>query len=467
MRTVDRQGSRLYARLAARVASAHPAALALALATAWIMPASAVAKTALLVVGSTTLSASDTALKQRLETYYPTTIRDDGATADLTKDVIVVSSSVVASTLGTKYKATSKGVVVLAPAVLPAMAMTAAGAFGTLTGQTQVKIIAGGSTLAGGFASGSLATIYRSGQAVGWAIPAATALKVAVVAAGTSTQVTIFRHLKGATMVGGYVAPGRRIGYYLQAANVLTNDGWRLFDAAVAQAANLTAVPPPIEPPSSDIKSFVAFGDSYTASFRSGVPSWADQIDASGDARIVVNLAVSGATAEGNDLAGTLDGQVDRWIASYRSQGVPDRTVIYIGYNDVKTTKALNAAMDQFRAQVDRLIANGVTQNQQQLVLCLLHDWSRNPGTTTSVRARVTAWNQYVASVAAARPNVVIVDLFTLFEDVFASPSTYDLTNVTTPSTTLSATTYLYFDGSHFGSKGQAIIAGEVRPRLQ
>ena len=31
----------------------------------------------------------------------------------------------------------------------------------------------------------------------------------------------------------------------------------------------------------------------------------------------------------------------------------------------------------------------------------------------------------------------------------------------------LSATTYLYFDGNHFGRKGHAIIAKEVVPKLQ
>src|SRR4051795_12164912 len=82
-------------------------------------------------------------------------------------------------------------------------------------------------------------------------------------------------------------------------------------------------------------KTFIAFGDSYTRSYRSGIASWADQINASGAARMLVDLAVSGSFAAGSNAATTLDGQIDRWIGTYKSRGVPDRTVIYMGNNDV------------------------------------------------------------------------------------------------------------------------------------
>ena len=58
----------------------------LAAAAALFTPVGAAAKTALLVVGSTTLSASDAALKGRLDHYYTTTVRDDGAAADTSKN---------------------------------------------------------------------------------------------------------------------------------------------------------------------------------------------------------------------------------------------------------------------------------------------------------------------------------------------------------------------------------------------
>jgi lysophospholipase L1-like esterase len=215
------------------------------------------------------------------------------------------------------------------------------------------------------------------------------------------------------------------------------------------------------------VKTFVAFGDSYTRTYRAGIPTWADQINASGAAKMLVDLAVSGSFAAGSNAATTLDGQVDRWIGTYKSRGVPDRTVIYMGNNDVGFGGSLTTAMNQYRAQVDRLIANRVTYGSRRLVLCLLHDWSRNPSSTTSVRSRVRWWNDHLASIAAARPNVVTVNLFTRFEDVFAHRTKYGLVNVTAPNKSLSATTYLYFDGYHFGRKGHAIIAKEVVPKLQ
>src|SRR4051812_15816084 len=214
-------------------------------------------------------------------------------------------------------------------------------------------------------------------------------------------------------------------------------------------------------------ETFVAFGDSYTRSYRAGIPTWADQINASGAARMLVDLAASGSFAAGSNAATTLDGQVDRWIGSYKSRGVPDRTVIYMGNNDVAFGGSLTTAMNQYRAQVDRLIANRVTYGSRRLVLCLLHDWSRNPSSTTSVRSRVRWWNDHLASIAAARPNVVTVNLFARYEDVLAHPAKYGLVNVTSPNKSLSATTYLYFDGNHFGRKGHAIIAKEVVPKLQ
>src|SRR3954469_17118578 len=106
-------------------------------------------------------------------------------------------------------------------------------------------------------------------------------------------------------------------------------------------------------------KTFIAFGDSYTRSYRNGIASWADQINASGAARMLVDLAVSGSFAAGSNTATTLDGQIDRWIASYKPRGVPDRTVVYMGNNDVAFHRPLSSSMTQYRAQVDRLIANG------------------------------------------------------------------------------------------------------------
>jgi len=71
------------------------------------------AKTALFVVGDTTLSADDNALKNRLDYYYTVSVIDDSAVADTSKNLIVISASVDPIVVGTKYKFTSKGVLVM------------------------------------------------------------------------------------------------------------------------------------------------------------------------------------------------------------------------------------------------------------------------------------------------------------------------------------------------------------------
>jgi lysophospholipase L1-like esterase len=228
-------------------------------------------------------------------------------------------------------------------------------------------------------------------------------------------------------------------------------------------AAALAGLPLPV---AAALSTFVAFGDSYTESYRDGIPSWADQIDGGGAADLLANLALSGATAAGADLPGTFDGQVDAWIRGHKPKGIPDRTVVYFGYNDVKTTTSLDGAKRRYRAQVDRLVADGVTQGGRRLVLCTLHDWSRNPGATRSYRARVVEWDRHVRAVAAARPNCAVVGLFALFERVFEDPGAYGFTNITEANRELSATTHLYADQGHFGRKGQALIASAVKPKL-
>jgi len=201
----------------------------LAAATALFTPVGAAAKTALLVVGSTTLSASDAALKGRLDHYYTTTVRDDGAAADTSRNLIVISAT---ANVGSKYKSAPMGVLVLAPGMFPAMGMTANSAFGTLSGQTRIKVVDASHQMAAGFAANALVPVYGSGQRVGWGTPAATALKVALAADGVGGHAAIFRYASGATLADGSIAPARRAGYYVAAANALTAAGWKLFDHA-------------------------------------------------------------------------------------------------------------------------------------------------------------------------------------------------------------------------------------------
>ena len=178
------------------------------------------------------MSAGDNALKNRLNYYYTVTVLDDSASADTSKNLIVISPSVDPALVGTKYKFASKGVVVMKPELFDDMGMTAAGAFGTLSAQTMLKINNATHQMAAGFKLGSLATLYSSGQTIGWGTPTASSSQVAVTADGNTSRVTIFGYSSGQAMVN-FTAPGRRVGYYLINPTSLTVNGWKLLDYAV------------------------------------------------------------------------------------------------------------------------------------------------------------------------------------------------------------------------------------------
>ena len=100
-----------------------------------------------------------------------------------------------------------------------------------------------------GFAVGALVPAYGSNQSLGWGTPASTALKVAVTGDGNSSQATIFRYSASSLMVGSVKAAARRVFFGLAATDALTAGGLSLLDNAIAQAAGLTAVPPPLDLP--------------------------------------------------------------------------------------------------------------------------------------------------------------------------------------------------------------------------
>ena len=210
----------------------------------------------------------------------------------------------------------------------------------------------------------------------------------------------------------------------------------------------------------------LVFGDSYSVEGRMGTRGWSQQLRQSGSAGATLSLAKSGATAGGTTTSGrgSFTGQVNTWRNQHGGR-LMDRTVVYLGYNDLNRSAAsFSAARSRYAAQVDRLIAAGLTSGNRRLILIELHDWSRYPGSVS--RSRVTSWNRWVRAVAATRPGCVTVDLLGLFDRVYARPGSYGFTNVTRPNRALSATTYLYLDTNHFGSHGLRLIADAIRPRL-
>lgn len=210
---------------------------------------------ALFVVGNTTLGTGDAAVRTRLQALgYTTAVK--GASAATTADangkaVVVVSSTVTASAVGTKFQSVAVPVVVWENVQYDSDYMrltgtTAGTHYGTATGQTQVNIVDASHPLAGGLAAGAR-TVSAPGPYT-WGKPQLSAGSQAIVAAqlttGDTSRAAVFGYEKGASMVG-QTAPARRVGLFLgdTTAASLTGDGWKLFEAAIRWAAGVPSAP--------------------------------------------------------------------------------------------------------------------------------------------------------------------------------------------------------------------------------
>jgi hypothetical protein len=196
---------------------------------------------ALLVAGSTTLAAGDATVRARLEASGHSVVVRTGpasTTADAAgKAVVLVSSTVTSADVNTKFRAVVNPVLTWEPNLFDDLGMTgtASGtAFGTLSGQTALDVVAPAHPLAAGL-SGRV-TVVTAPQVFSWGQPNANAV-VAARPAGDATRAVIFGYERGAAMPGRG-APGRRVAFFLEnaTASALTPAGGALFDAAVRWA---------------------------------------------------------------------------------------------------------------------------------------------------------------------------------------------------------------------------------------
>jgi hypothetical protein len=198
---------------------------------------------ALLVVGSTTLSAGDTVLKSRLEALgLPAVVKLASAatSADATaKRIVVLSSTASSEDVLNKFANVSVPVMVMSSGILDDMAMTDAAGRGSYSGN-QLTITTPTHPIAAGLI-GTATPSTTGGYA--WGTPSASGVKVATVPGNTS-QAVVFAYEQGAAMVG-LTAPARRICWGVGSANMtaLTSAGKRLFDAAVMWATSINSAP--------------------------------------------------------------------------------------------------------------------------------------------------------------------------------------------------------------------------------
>lgn len=206
------------------------------------------------------------------------------------------------------------------------------------------------------------------------------------------------------------------------------------------------------------------FGDSYSdPNFTNsiGTINWATQMQGRGTVTKSDIYAIGGARASYGE-ARAFDKQIDNWQS--RGSAIADRdlTVVYLGHNDMGRNGSpdnnLTNAKKGYSDGVARLIAAGAAADNRRLFVTQLHDWGRGPGVSSLASQQVIGWNNYIASVANATPNVIAVDMYTVFQRVFNEPGKFGFNNVSTANPSRSAVDTLYHDATHFGNRGQDII---------
>jgi hypothetical protein len=206
------------------------------------------------------------------------------------------------------------------------------------------------------------------------------------------------------------------------------------------------------------------FGDSYSdPNFTNsiGTINWATQMQGRGTVTKSDIYAIGGARASYGE-ARAFDKQIDNWQSRGSAIGDRDLTVVYLGHNDMGRNGSpdnnLTNAKKGYSDGVARLIAAGAAADNRRLFVTQLHDWGRGPGVSSLASQQVIGWNNYIASVANATPNVIAVDMYTVFQRVFNEPAKFGFTNVSKANPSRSAVDTLYHDATHFGNRGQDII---------
>jgi uncharacterized repeat protein (TIGR01451 family) len=197
---------------------------------------------ALFVVGNTTLSSVDTAIKTRLQNLglnVVVKLATAAVTADATgKRIVVISDSVTPANVTTKFKTVTVPVVTLDPQLFDDMGMTTTATtnFGTTATQKNVTITNATHPMAAGL-SGTV-QVTSATTTFGWGVVNANAAKIATLTTDV-TKATSFGYDINAVMPG-LTAPRRRVGFfYTSSSSGLTVNGGLLFDNAIKWAAGL------------------------------------------------------------------------------------------------------------------------------------------------------------------------------------------------------------------------------------
>jgi hypothetical protein len=204
----------------------------------------------LFLAATSTLGAGDLGIRDRIAALgFNVVAMDDDLSTELDglgKKLIVVSSTVNSGSIAAKFRNATSPVLTWEQANQDDFGMTGNvdnTDRGTVTAQTQVEIVSPDHPMGAGLPVG-VATVTTAPTDFSWGLPNENAVRIATLV-GNPNRVVLYGYDTGASMVGGFVAPARRVMLFLtdNTYGVLHEDGLRLFDAALNWA--LGGVTPP------------------------------------------------------------------------------------------------------------------------------------------------------------------------------------------------------------------------------
>ncbi|MCK4784566.1 MAG: hypothetical protein KAV87_12510 [Desulfobacteraceae bacterium] len=170
-------------------------------------------------------------------------------------DLVIVAKSVSSVKLKDKLKPVEPPLIIYEAFIQDEMGLTAKGpagdpgepadfAYGVRDKETRINIVDPAHPLAEG-ATGNL-TVYRESKQITWGKVADSAEVIATLP-GEKAGAAIYFYRKGAELFNGTTTAGLRVGFFLEdddetdTANLMTDDGLRLFYAAVKFALGTDA----------------------------------------------------------------------------------------------------------------------------------------------------------------------------------------------------------------------------------
>ena len=199
----------------------------------------------LFVVGNTTLSAGDNAVRNRLTSQGYNVMLEDAHSVETSdangKDLVIISSTVSSSVVGTKFQHVTVPVITWESYLFDDMKMTGTSTGTSYGSQSNVDryTVATSHPINSGL-SGTF-DVFTSHQSVNWGYPYAVANDVGYIP-GNPNKCMIIAYDTDEEMYSNFHAPARRVGFFLSnnSATNLTANGWRLFDQAIQWLTNCT-----------------------------------------------------------------------------------------------------------------------------------------------------------------------------------------------------------------------------------